>query len=162
MRHRASTLLASLALVALVLVLGLAFLTRRSADYQIASLQLHRAQARALSLAGLEDARAKLDHDLNFPPPLELTQKTFHYAELVYDLDEVGILGSYEVTVDQTYNTDPYRIITVESNGMSGFPSRASYRVQAEIDASPRVRGGTADNPDYWKVIRLVEQLQPQ
>ena len=158
MKRRASTLLAALALLSLILVLGLAFLTRRSAEYQVANLQVTRAQARALAFAGLEDARAKLDRDFSFPPAMEINHQAFQYAELVYDLDDTTLLGSYEVIVDQTYNDDPYRVITLESTGMAGYPPRARYRVQAELDASAKVRGGTADNPDYWKLIRMVER----
>lgn len=149
--------MASLVLLTLILVLGLAFLARRSAEYQVANLQITRAQARAMAFAGLEDARAKLDRDYFFPPQLEIKQKAFQYAELVYDLDDTTVLGSYEVIVDQTYNQDPYHVITVKATGMSGFPPRSRYRVEAELDASPTVRGGTADNPDYWRLIRLSE-----
>lgn len=162
MKRRASTLLAALVLLTLILVLGLGFLSRRSAEYQVANLQITRAQARELALAGLEDARAKLDRDYFFPPQLEIKQNAFQYAELVYDLDDVTVLGSYEVIVDQTYNEDPYRVITVQATGMAGYPPRSRYRVEAELDASATVRGGTADNPDFWKLIRLVEQSQPQ
>ncbi|MBN9415008.1 hypothetical protein ABS71_09335 [bacterium SCN 62-11] len=158
MKRRASTLLAALALLSLILVLGLAFLARRSAEYQVANLQVTRAQARALAMAGLEDARAKLDRDFSFPPQMEVAHRTFQYAELVYDLDDTTVLGSYEVIVDQTYNDDPYRVITLESTGMAGYPPRSRYRVQAEFDASAKIRGGTADNPDYWKLIRMVER----
>lgn len=162
MRRRASTLLAALVLLTLIFILGLGFLSRRSAEYQVANLQITRAQARELAMAGLEDARAKLDRDYFFPPQLEVKQRAFQYAELVYDLDDVSLLGSYEVIVDQTYNVEPYRVITVQATGMAGYPPRSRYQVQAELDASPKVRGGTADNPDFWKLIRVVEQSQPQ
>jgi hypothetical protein len=127
----------------------------------VATLKTAVAQARQLALAGLEDARAKLDHDTHFPPVGDQGQLRFCYAEVVYDLDEITALGHYEVCVDQTYRPDPYQIIRLESTGWAGQPSRASYRVQAELDAARQVRGSSTDNPDYWKFIRLTDQVDP-
>ena len=159
--------MAAISIVALLFVFAMGLLSKRSAQYREADLASASVVARHLSLAGLEDARVKLDNDVGFPPISAENQNLLTYEEVVYDLDSTTLLGSYQVTVDSTYATDPYYVLQLQSVGTTGpiAPSpnsdlpKARFRISAELDVSPFLRGTTSTpNPQYWRYINLREQ----
>lgn len=97
-------LIISLLLLLLLMLGGMVLLGQRAAQFRGAALVPKTAQARALAQAGLEDARVKLEKDLNFPPPGDQNQTIFVYNEPVRDLDNV-LVGYYVVTVDSRRRT---------------------------------------------------------
>jgi Tfp pilus assembly protein PilV len=108
-----------LLIAALVLVLGLGFLSSNSPRYNASVYARTSAQARALAEAGMEDARVKLQKDPGFPPRVSAAQSTYAYREVVRDLGG-QVVGSYVVTLDWTYAVAPYHVITVTSQGLVG------------------------------------------
>lgn len=153
MRRRAFVLLMSLLLVVLLLVVGLAFLGQKALQYRSAGQAQLAAQAKALAEAGLEDFRIKLQRDLAFPPHT-LDQSVSAYSEQVM----VGgrAIGSYTVTVNATYQAQPYAVLVVTSLGEVGGSalqavSRRALRV--EVDIAKWVRSSpTVPNPNYRRI----------
>ena len=96
-------LVAVLLILALLVIFGLVMLSKESAHFEAARRDAFSAQAFELAMAGLEDARVKLDKDYHFPRSNGSEQVLLSYSEVVYDLDEVTELGSYRVTIDQRW-----------------------------------------------------------
>ncbi len=156
---RAFLLIVVVLLSLVLLILGLGFLGKRSAQYAGSRYGVETAQARGLALAGLEDARARLSKDLRFPPPGAVDQMSFTYTEILYDLDATTAVGSCTVTVLSTHAPAPYRVLQVISIGSVGPPDAptARRRITAELDVSPTVRGGVAPNPSYFQWINWTD-----
>lgn len=147
-------LLVSLAIMTILLVLGMAFLYRRQAQYRAAAAAPYEAQARALCEAGLEDCRLKWQKDSHFPPRDSEDQKFFSYREALND-DGGTPVGSFTVTIDFQMADEPYKVARVTSVGAvesSGQPL-AQHKIMAEFDLSDLVRGSTASNPKYYQFI---------
>ncbi len=158
--RRGSTLVMVLLISLVLLLLGLGFLSKRSSQYAGARAVEDAARARALALAGLEGARARLSRDLAFPPPGDVDQLVFEYSENVFDRDGVTPVGAYVVRVDSTYAGEPTWLLRIRSTGLVGSAEhpRARRQLTAEVDLSPTVRGGTAVNPSFFKIINWVDQ----
>lgn len=143
---RGFMIVAALFLVLILLIMSLAFLSKKVLQYRGAVLLKHSALARALAEAGLEDARVKLERDLAFPPPGGEDQEVFSYTEDVYD--GTTRLGSSTVTVDTTWETTPYAVIRITSRGIAG-PAEDPLAVRelvAELDVAPDT-GRTLPHP---------------
>lgn len=128
-RTRGFLLILSLLLVTLMLIMGLAFLNRGANQYRGARQAKSTAQARALAWVGLEQTRAKLDKDLNFPPRLGEDQQFLSLEENVTDLDGTP-LGTVVVVLERGY-VDPPLLSASSSQygagaGCSG-PRRSLY-----------------------------------
>lgn len=99
----------------------------------------------------MEDARAKLNHDLKFPPGGAKGQETFTYSEDVSDFDG-RLVGEYTVTLDLTFRHEPYRLVTIHSTGRIGGRQDpvATRSFQAEWSGrdrtSPPVEAGSLCN----------------
>ena len=101
------------------------------------------ARARGLAEAGLEDARVKLDKDVNFPPPGDVDQTLFTYTEEVRDYSN-KIVGYYTVTVDSRWKVpknppDPTApsvvlVTSVGSLGTDPLKPEASFALRMELD----------------------------
>lgn len=113
-------------------------------------------QARALAWAGFEDARIKLELDIDFPPGQPETHPEFIYSE-----DLPG--GTYRVRVSHEYNRPPYHLIRVWSTGAVGHSEDPAARVHlyAEFDtAVANRRQGFGANPHFFRPIVVQEITQ--
>jgi hypothetical protein len=148
-------LIAVLFMITMLLVAGLGFLAKRSAQYDSANSTLLSAQAQSLALVGLEQTMVKLNKDHKFPPERAIDQKDFAWTETVYDLDGTTVVGSYTARLDLQYSEPPYSVLRIESSGLVGAPDapRALHTLIAEID----VTGDAASNPRYYQIINLLE-----
>lgn len=140
-KRRAFLLLTSLLLGVVLLLLGMGFISSQADRYGGVKRAAETAQARALAIAGLEDARVKIQNDIQFPPPMAAGQTTFSYGE-VLDLGDPPILGHYNVVIETAYNQDPTFVLLVTSTGSIGDPNApdAQYRIRAEMDMNPAGR----------------------
>jgi len=137
-RRRGILMITALMVAVVLLLIGMGLLGSQASRYEAALQSSRSAQARQLALAGLEDARIKLELDLNFPPPPGPGQSEFSYSEALAT-DPPSFQGTYSVLVDLTYGNDstfPSRYITVTSVGTVGDPIKptAQYKLRAEID----------------------------
>ena len=160
MAVRGSALVAVLMVLAVLFVLGLAMLTKQVQAYQGSHLVLEGAQAQAVAEAGLEDARLKLEKDLDFPPRSTPDQTSFTYSEDL--LDGSGrLVGTYEVTVDRLYAGPPTWLIRITVTGTCGpHGERASsQRLVAELDVAEKSRSGSgADNPNFFRFVEVQSE----
>lgn len=138
MKNRAFLLITSLMVTVILLLVGMGLLGSQASRYEAIKQSSYISQARQLALAGLEDARIKLEMDVNFPPPQGPQQFQFSYSEVLDLPYPVPVQGSYSIVVDTTYNTDPIGYITVTSVGTVGPPisPNAQYRLRGEIDTA--------------------------
>ncbi len=141
--RRGFVLVFSLLLLLLMALGGMILLGQRAAQYRAAALAPKTALARALAQAGLEDARVKLEKDLNFPPPGDLNQVLFSYEEAVRDLDG-QLVGHYFVTVDGRHRVPEQppaayapSLVVVTAMGRAGPDPEAPeavYGLRMEVD----------------------------
>ncbi len=129
--------------------LGIAFLGSRGTQYQSANYAFLDNQARWLARSGIEDARTKLNRDWQFPPRHALGQPLTTYSEQVSDANGARV-GSYEVTLDTTYQLPPYNLLKIESTGRVGPAEapRAEHKVCVYIDMA-------TTSAAYFKIIRF-------
>jgi Tfp pilus assembly protein PilX len=148
-KKRAYALLISLLLMALLLVLGMAMLSKQSYRYRAARLAAETAQARALAEAGIANTQCKLDHDLLYPPPDQRYHDEYSYSETVYDVDSSTPVGHYEVTIDRRWMEPPHGVMVITSRG---FPrdTQASYQIRAELDLE-------LSRPSFFQYVRWEE-----
>ena len=142
-RRRGSTLVMALLLSSLLLIVGTANLLEHRARYSARAAAALSVQAEAMARAGLEDFRAKLERDPDFPPRDDVQATVFSYTESV---DGVG--GS-QVTCDLSLTSAPWQLLPVTSLGWAGRPDspQAQWTLRGEVDLAPEVRGGTTDTP---------------
>lgn len=165
-RSKGAVLVFALLLSTLLLILGVGFIAQRGLEYGSVSELQDRAQARELAMAGMEDARVKLEKDPFFPPVGGFGQSTFTYSEDVLDPDTNRMVGLFTVTVDLSRREEPYRIIRVQAIGQAverrapDAPPRSTYRIYAEIDVASNERGGALGvaNPRLYQYIEWKEQ----
>jgi len=160
MARRAFTLIAVLLILVILMTLGLGLMSKRAAQYSSAPIAQNAAQALAIAQAGIEDARAKLSKDLDFPPAAAVQQTTFSYVENLYDVDGVTSVGSYQITVDTSLKKPSTSIIQVQSIGVLG-PSDAPIarrRLHAEFDVSPTDRAGSSNpNSNLYQIVQFQD-----
>jgi len=137
-RKRGFLVITALLFGIVLLLLGMGFMGAQADRYRAVLRSAESAQARALCLAGLEDARMKLQNDIVFPPPMGIGQTTYSYSEpMTVGADNVP--GAYSVVVETAYNVDPYWVVEITSIGSLGPPSTpiAQYQMKAELDMYP-------------------------
>jgi len=162
MKARSGFVLAACLLLTLVLfVMGAGLLGSRGSQYKSAVKSAEASRARALAEAGLEDARAKLEKDLSFPPPGGQDQKQFSYTEFVTDFGSAEPLGGYVVTVDTRMLSEPYQVVRISSLGFLG-PAQAplaTRRISVEVDMSLENRvTGAAPNPNLGRYLNYRDE----
>lgn len=155
-------LILSLLLTALFLVMGIGFISQRTAQNRASRAMQARFQATALAEAGLEDAAIKLAKRSNFPPLADETQRVFRYTERL--TDETGLeVGTYVVSVDMARSGRPYYIVRLSSTGRIGSVSEplAEVTLSGEIDISTLIRETEVRspelNPNRYKFLYLAE-----
>ncbi|MFN8608496.1 MAG: hypothetical protein U0931_13245 [Vulcanimicrobiota bacterium] len=162
-------LILSLLLLSLLLVAGLAFLERRVSQQDGARRAVLTARARALAEAGIEDALQKLAKDPGFPPPWEerdtpgdpLNQHLFSYQENLLDIDNVTVLGRYEVKIDHRTMREPTNLMRISALGIVGDPDQpeASVRIQVVVDMGTADRAtGTPPNPAVGTIVEWHDE----
>ena len=167
-KSRGAVLIVTMFLVLFIFVLGLGLLGRRAPQYESATQATLEAQARALAEAGLEDARVKLNHDQDFPPPGDDGQEIFSYRETVLDVDGQPV-GYFDVQVDLSRKAAPAALIWVTSSGVVSDPLRPTTLIRkilrAEYESSLLLRGSDPvdqiPNPDYLQLLRIEEVGAP-
>lgn len=134
--RRGFVLLLCVLLALIILALGMGLLAGNAAGYSGAAQARRAAQARAVAEAGLEDARLKLERDVDFPLPGSGDEKTFSYSEDFPDASG-NAWGSYEVTIDSTW-LKAYSVLVVTSVGTVryGPDDVARRKLTAEMDVS--------------------------
>jgi hypothetical protein len=161
-RTRGAILIFALMLCTLLLVIGMGFVAQRSLEYGSVSQLQDKAQARQLAMAGMEDARIKLEKDPFFPQVGGFGQSTFTYSEQLLDPSDASVVGVYKVTVDVSLKEEPFRIIRIVAVGDAGPDSAdplATYSIYAELDVASldRDNPGTP-NPKLYRYIDWREQ----
>ncbi len=138
MKQRGLALMLVLFLTAFLLILALGLLQRRAAQYRSANSQAESLKAYELAQAGLESARVRLDKDPSFPPRGE-HQQTFSCTEPVYDVDNVSVVGYYQLEIDSRWAKEPYYVLKVTSTGCFPHPDRpeARRKLHGELDLNP-------------------------
>jgi hypothetical protein len=130
----------------MLLLLGMGFMGSQSNRYRSVVQSGQSAQARQVAMAGIEDARFKLQNDASFPPPPAVTNQTcFTYNEqltLAAGTPDAQP-GSYQVLLETLYWSYPlgptgvdYHVYQITSIGTIGDPATplAQYKLQAEVD----------------------------
>jgi Na+-transporting methylmalonyl-CoA/oxaloacetate decarboxylase gamma subunit len=158
MKRKGFALVASFLLLLVVFVLGLGFLGKRVSLYKEALSARSASQARAAALAGMEDARVKLEKDGAFPPLGSSEQQLFSYSEPLLSVGGSEV-GGYTVTIDKRLQQLPYALIRVTSVGWSGTADSpaATRRLYAELDISPLIRGASDVNPNFFRWINWLD-----
>ncbi|MFN8610733.1 MAG: hypothetical protein U0931_24545 [Vulcanimicrobiota bacterium] len=161
-RRRAFMIIVALFMVTFIAVLALAFLSTGAAGYKGALASRVEAQALQLAYSGIEDARIKFERDPLFPPPAGEETKFFSYSENVHDLAGGPVIGSFDVTLDQTYVGAPYYLIRLRSTGrVTNGGQETKRQVKVEIDLSPtdrRVGHETDPNPNFFRIVQCSEE----
>jgi len=157
-QRKGFALVVSFLLLLVVFVLGLGFLGKRVALYKEALSARSASQARAAALAGMEDARVKLEKDGNFPPLGSTDQQLFSYSEPLLSLAGTEV-GGYTVTIDKRLQKLPYALIRVNSVGWSGPADNpaATRRLYGELDISLVIRGTSDVNPNFFRWINWMD-----
>ncbi|MFN8609355.1 MAG: hypothetical protein U0931_17585 [Vulcanimicrobiota bacterium] len=156
---RGILLMAVLCLISILLLLCWGELGRQAEQYRAARLVSQSAQARGLALAGLQDFLAKWNRDYDFPPRPPQGAAYFTYLEELDDFQSPEKIGSYRVTVDESYKLAPYKILRVTSEGVVGPSDRPQclWRIVATLDVSPKSRTGIGPNPHLGNWIEWRE-----
>lgn len=152
--RRAFLLIMALILIIILVVMGFGFLGSRVGQYQSTGRAVNAAQARAIARAGIEDARAKLNLDIGFPPPPGAGQPSFTYVEDLQDMSGAAV-GFYRVRFDwsKAYEA-PYFVLSLTSTGYLGPRTApvAQHTYRAYIDVSPIK---SPKSPTYYQVVRF-------
>lgn len=153
-RKRGFALVLALLISSLLLVLGMGFMQKQSYRYRLARLSADAIAAKSLAMAGIENSRVKMQHDLLYPPPDDRYHDEYSFREPVYDFSSPPKeVGSYEVTVDRRWMDPPYEVIIITSVGLpSDTNARYSIRAELDVNLTHDVPGGT-----YFQIVRLEE-----
>ncbi|MFN8606302.1 MAG: hypothetical protein U0931_02135 [Vulcanimicrobiota bacterium] len=153
-RKQGFALILALLISSLLLVLGMGFMQKQSYRYRLARLSADAVVAKSLAMAGIENSRVKMQHDLLYPPPDDRYHDEYSYREPVLDFSTPPKeVGSYEVTVDRRWMDPPYEVIIITSLGIPA-DTNARYSIRAELDVNEShfTPGGT-----FFQIVRLEE-----
>lgn len=160
MKRRAFLLPLALLLAMFFGVIGGAFLYSQSVLYGGAAQVNGQLQARSVAEIGIEDARCKMQRDIDFPPAGSQEQTEYAYAETYLDPITQQSVGSYSVVIDQTHANSPYYVVVVRSTGsVAAGELNIIKTIVAELDVSPTDRDDPSkDNPHYLQVLNWREK----
>ena len=153
MKNRGSILIAVLLTLSLLVILGMAFLSQRSAQYETQVQHRKATQALYLAQSGLSDFRTKCSRDPSFPPARSGDDKYYSYTELLEDSDG-NSFGGYTVTVNTAKSVSHAPFLQVRSLGFLDRPDRpeASFEVYGELDFRKEIGSSPKfANPEYLK-----------
>ena len=149
--ERGSALIAVLLTMTVMMILGMAFLSRKSAQYETAVRATGADQARALAQAGLVDIGSKFAKDRTFPPARPEGNTIYSYSEDLSDTDG-KVYGGYTLTCDSKLAAPPHSICQVTSEGFLGTRAspKARFRIYAEMDMARDLRADSnTPNPMF-------------
>lgn len=156
MKRQAFMLITALLLCTVVLLLGMGFLGSRVGQYNSTLQASLAARARWVARAGLEEARAKLQRDIHFPPDSSQQQTLYSYSEDLYDLSSPPLyMGTYDVQLDSSRDIPNLHVLTIVSRGQvsqkpGGVPLAChSYRVCVDVTPS------SYDQVRYFPLLRF-------
>ena len=150
----------ALLVLAVALVAGIGLMTSQVSNYHGVQSAEEAAQALYLARAGLEDARLKLERDLQFPPrgdgnymddtSVGLQEQTlFTYSEDVF-VDGKRI-GSYRVSIDTGFVTN-YQFTRVISNGLVGPTEAPTAQRVLKVDLDTNTQLTSRDSSRYLPI----------
>ncbi|MBT9588528.1 hypothetical protein IV102_34645 [bacterium] len=159
-RSRAFLLPLALMLAILFGIIGGAFLYSQAVLYGGAAKINGELQARSVAEVGIEDARCKLQRDIDFPPAGSQEQTEYAYTETYLDPITGNRVGSYTVVVDHTHANAPYYVIVVRSTGsIATVDINILKTVVAELDVSPNNRDNPGQpNSRYLQILNWREK----
>ncbi len=132
----------ALLVLGVALVAGMGLMTSQVSNYRGVKAVEDAAQALSLAQAGLEDARLKLERDLDFPPKGDPGQTLFTYSEDV--LIGAQRVGSYRISIDTALQSTDYDMIRVTSTGLvgpgEGPTAQRTLRIDLDTDTDPSRR----------------------
>ncbi len=151
-------MIAALLVMTMLLIMGMAFLSQKSAQYEAVVKSGLANQARAIAQAGLVDFKLKVAKSRSFPPPRPKGQTLYSYTEDFSDIDGRPH-GFYTITCDSKLDRTPYWLLQVTSEGVLGSRAepRARFRIYGELDLSSTLRNAPSQpNPTYrqWILFR--------
>lgn len=132
MRRRGMLLVVALLVLGVALVAGMGLMTSQVSNYRGVKSVEDAAQALALAQSGLEDARLKLERDLDFPPKGDPGQTLFTYSEDVRIGSER--IGSYRVSIDMAFHSSHYDMVRIVSTGLVGPGSEPTAQRTLKVD----------------------------
>lgn len=134
MQRRGMLVVVALLILGVALVAGIGLMSSQVANYRGVNAAVESAQALALAQAGLEDARLKLERDIDFPPPGDPGQLLFTYSEDVL-IDGVRV-GAYRVSIDTSFESTDYDLLRITSTGLVGNSEspRAQRTLHLDLD----------------------------
>ena len=124
----------ALLILGVALVAGIGLMSSQVSNYRGVNAAMESAQALALAQAGLEDARLKLERDIDFPPAGDPGQLLFTYSEdVVIDGERVG---AYRVSIDTSIASTDYDLLRITSTGLVGSSEdpRAQRTLKLDLD----------------------------
>ncbi|MBX3170724.1 MAG: hypothetical protein KF760_25185 [Candidatus Eremiobacteraeota bacterium] len=159
MLRKGFMLVTALLLCSIVLLLGMGFLGSRVGQYNSTMQASLAARARWVARAGLEDARAKLQRDIHFPPHPSQLQTTYSYSEDLHDLSTPPqYVGTYDVQLDSSHDLPNLRVLVITSRGQVRAPGQgptapplACHSYRACIDVTP----SSYDQVRYYPLLRF-------
>ena len=138
-RRKGMLIVVALLVLGVALVAGMGLMTSQVSNYRGVKAVEDAAQALCLAQAGLEDARLKLERDLDFPPKGDPGQTLFTYSEDV--LLAGKRIGAYRVSIDTALQSSDYDMIRIISTGLVGpgeDPSaQRTLKVDLDTDSDP-------------------------
>lgn len=151
-QRRAFLLITALLIALVLLLIGIGFLGSQADRYRGMKRAGELTKARAMAMAGLEDARFKIQNDIQFPPPMAAGHTAFSYGETLTIGDTPApIPGNYAVVIETIYLHDlNFQVLQVTSTGSVGDPNNptAQYQIKAELDMKP---GPTFCHYSHWE-----------
>lgn len=163
MKKRGFLLITALLVCVILLLIGMGMLGSESSRYAAIRNSAFSSQARQLAVAGLEDARAKLEMDYAFPPEPGPGQQAFSYSERL-DIS-ADLTGVYSVTIERTHAKDAAEVLLITSVGSLGPIAKpiAQYKLRAEFDLSqsrPNAGNGIQKNR-YYRYTHIEDEEMP-
>jgi hypothetical protein len=152
---RRGFLVPAMLVVSVFMVLCVGMLSRQPMR-NLGAMQTHyQVQARQMALAGMEEIRVRLAGDRH--------QSTVANATMAREVPEAGStegIGSYVVTLDTTWNKQPYGVLRIESEGFYGPATRpkARYVLRATLDGRQELEEDKP-NPAYLTLLRWQESV---
>ena len=153
MRRRGFLIIAALLMLTVLLVLGMGLMSSQSSRYRDMQQLSLATQAHELALSGLEDVRAKLELNPNFPPNPAEDQPFFNYAEDVTNPITSKPLGSYEVAMDFSSNQPPFYLIKITATGTVG--PKESPQAQRVLKAELQRQYDALTANRIWRWVSL-------
>lgn len=150
----------ALLVLAVALVAGIGLMTSQVSNYHGVQSAEDAAQALYLAQAGLEDARLKLERDLQFPPRgdgnyMEDTsaglqeQTLFTYSEDVFVRGKR--VGSYRVSIDTSFVPN-YQFTRVTSYGLVGPTEAPSAQRILKLDLDTNSEQSSRNSSRYLPI----------